>query len=106
MCLGVRCTRICEGRWGRRRARLGVRIPVSAKHIEAQIRRAVGVTMRSVCDVIEHRRNSFELYGFDFLVDHNHGVWLLEANSSPDMSRTAAPLRQIVDDGLEEGGCF
>ena len=36
------------------------------------------------------------------IVDDAHGVWLLEANSSPDMSRTAAPLRRIVDAGLDD----
>ena len=51
---------------------------------------------------MEPRRNSFELFGFDFLLDCSHNVWLLEANSSPDMSTNAAPLRQIVDDGLED----
>ena len=73
-----------------------------AASIEAQIRRAIGVATRSVCDIVEHRRNSFELFGFDFMVDADHRVWLLEANSSPDMSRNAAPLRAIVDDGLDD----
>ena len=43
-----------------------------------------------------------ELFGFDFMLDAAYGVWLLEANSSPDMSRNAAPLRKIVDEGLAD----
>ena len=74
----------------------------AARSIDEQMRRAVGVALRSTCDIIEHRRNSFELFGFDFLIDADHGVWLLEANSSPDMSTNAAPLRQIVHDGLDD----
>ena len=70
--------------------------------IDLRMRRAVGVALRATCDIMEPRRNSFELFGFDFLLDCSHNVWLLEANSSPDMSTNAAPLRQIVDDGLED----
>jgi D-alanine-D-alanine ligase-like ATP-grasp enzyme len=32
---------------------------------------------------IENRTNSFELYGFDFVVDDQLDPWLLEANMSP-----------------------
>ena len=74
----------------------------AAEHIEEQMSRAVGVALRATCDIIEHRKHSFELFGFDFLVDSAHGVWLLEANSSPDMSTNAAPLKQIVNDGLDD----
>ena len=70
--------------------------------VEAQMRRAVGVALRSTCDIIEPRKHSFELFGFDFLVDERYDVWLLEANSSPDMSTNAAPLKQIVHDGLDD----
>ena len=66
------------------------------ERIDAQMRRTVGVALRATCDIIEHRRNTFELFGFDFIVDEDLGVWLLEANSSPDMSTNAPPLRQIV----------
>ena len=74
----------------------------TAALIEQRMKSVIGSALRSVCDVIEPRAASFELYGFDFMIDERHGVWLLEANSSPDMSRNAAPLRQIVDDGLDD----
>jgi hypothetical protein len=32
---------------------------------------------------IEHRNNSFEIYGFDFMLDKNLNAWLLEVNLSP-----------------------
>ena len=70
--------------------------------VEAAMLRTVGLAMRAVGDVVEGRAATHELYGFDFMLDADHGVWLLEANSSPDMSRTAAPLRAIVDDGLDD----
>lgn len=34
-------------------------------------------------EMIEHRKNSWELYGFDFMVDDEYNAWLIEINSSP-----------------------
>ena len=29
------------------------------------------------------RRNSFELFGFDFMIDEDFRVWLIEVNTNP-----------------------
>lgn len=34
-------------------------------------------------EMIEHRKNSWELYGFDYMVDSSYNAWLIEINSSP-----------------------
>ena len=48
-------------------------------------------------DKIEHRKNSFEMYGFDFMVDSKGKVWLIEVNSSPDMSySTVIYINKII----------
>jgi len=39
-------------------------------------------------DQIIHRKNSFEMYGFDFMVDSTSKVWLIEVNGNPDMSHS------------------
>ncbi len=36
---------------------------------------------------VEQRRNTFELYGADFVLDSAYRPWLLEVNSSPSMCR-------------------
>lgn len=42
------------------------------------------------------RKDSFELYGFDLMVDDTVTPWLLEANLSPDMRHTTSVKSRIV----------
>lgn len=46
--------------------------------------------------------NAFEIFGVDFLVDAEMGVFLLEVNSYPDFKQTGVELGRVID-GLFEG---
>lgn len=35
--------------------------------------------------MVDNRKNSFEFLGYDFMVDEDLKVWLIEINSSPSM---------------------
>ena len=35
--------------------------------------------------MVENRKNSFEFLGYDFMIDTDLKVWLIEVNSSPSM---------------------
>jgi tubulin monoglycylase TTLL3/8 len=42
-------------------------------------------SLESVQDIITNRKNSFEIYGYDVMVDNDLNPWLIEINSSPSM---------------------
>ena len=35
--------------------------------------------------MVDNRKNSFEFLGYDFMIDEDLKVWLIEINSSPSM---------------------
>ena len=46
--------------------------------------------------MVNNRKNSFELFGYDFMVDEDLRVWLIEVNSSPSMDTKDQPVLQIL----------
>lgn len=42
--------------------------------------------------MVNNRKNSFEFIGYDFMVDENLRVWLIEVNSSPSMDSHNQPI--------------
>jgi tubulin monoglycylase TTLL3/8 len=46
----------------------------------------VNETLTVASETIEQRSNSFELYGFDFVLDKELRPWLIEINSNPACS--------------------
>lgn len=48
-----------------------------------QIKDITRKVFAKMTEVMEHSNNSFELFGFDFLIDEQLNCWLLEANMSP-----------------------
>ena len=41
------------------------------------------------------RTNIFELFGFDFMIDENHKVWLIECNNVPSLSESNTLLTHL-----------
>jgi tubulin monoglycylase TTLL3/8 len=52
------------------------------------MKNAVLCSLQAVQDTVEGRKNSFEIFGYDFMVDTNYNVWLIEVNSSPSMEKS------------------
>ena len=51
-----------------------------------------------MAEVIENRPNSFELYGFDFVVDADLKLWLIEVNMSPACAERQPWLVDMLND--------
>lgn len=51
---------------------------------------------------IEHRKNSWELYGFDYMVDDDYNAWLIEINSSPACDYSTKVTERYVQKALVE----
>ena len=53
--------------------------------------------MKKLKIVVSVGSNSFEFYGYDFMVDDQLKVWLIEVNSSPSMeSKGQLVLKNLV----------
>jgi tubulin monoglycylase TTLL3/8 len=59
----------------------------------------IRTTLRQMADqAIENRPNSFELYGFDFVLDKDLNPWMIEANMSPACAERKDWLVEMLDD--------
>jgi len=47
-------------------------------------------TLQCASDKLRCRQQDFEVFGFDFVLDIDFNVWLLEVNTSPDLSPSTA----------------
>lgn len=53
--------------------------------------------------MVDNRKNSFEFYGYDFMVDDELNVWLIEVNSNPSIECKGQPvLKELVHDVLTD----
>lgn len=71
-----------------------------------QCKRIMGHTISSVQGHLRNIPGTFELFGFDFLVDDALQVHLLEVNSNPDLWPHNDVLKQLVPSMVEEALCI
>ncbi|XP_076174403.1 putative tubulin polyglutamylase TTLL9 [Ptiloglossa arizonensis] len=86
-----------------------IREYLTARHgveaVEALFQRIAGVIMASllaVQPVIMQGKNSFELYGYDILIDEDPKPWLLEVNASPALTGTDSDDYRLKFDLIDD----
>ncbi|KAK1929832.1 Tubulin glycylase 3B [Phytophthora citrophthora] len=69
-------------------------------HMHPRMKEIVVQSLQCVQDMVQHRNNSCELYGYDFMVDDNLTPWLIEVNSSPACDYSTPIAQRYVESGL------
>ena len=49
------------------------------------------------------RHHSFEIFGYDFMLDHDFKVYLIEVNTNPCIETTCPLLQRVITDMLDSG---
>ena len=66
---------------------------VYSQKIVPQIKQGIIGSILAAREMVVHRENTHEMFGYDFMVDTNLKVWLIEVNSSPSMEHsTVSPF--------------
>lgn len=69
---------------------------IFAQKIMPQIKKGVIASILAARDMVTHRENAHEMFGYDFMVDTNLNVWLIEVNSSPSMEYSTVSLTKYL----------
>lgn len=70
--------------------------------VQTSMKEIVMHSLESCSDAVMPRNSSFQLFGYDFMVSEDLKVWLIEVNSSPDLSYSTATTRVLVKSMLED----
>lgn len=62
------------------------------------IHQVVFATLKGTQDAMDHRPNTFEVYGFDLILDESLRPWVIEVNLSPACNERTDWLIKMVDD--------
>lgn len=73
-----------------------------AKHCAARMREIAREPLICAQGQVEHRKNSWELYGYDYMIDDQYRPWLIEINSSPACDYSTSVTEEFVPQALTD----
>jgi len=66
------------------------------EEIQKKMKKIVIWSLKSAEDMIQTRKNSIEMFGYDFMIDENFNPWLIEINCSPAMDYSTVATISIM----------
>ena len=48
------------------------------------------------------RKNCFELFGYDFILDEDFNLWLIEVNTNPCLEESSSLLKMLLPRMIED----
>lgn len=74
------------------------------ENIKSEIKKEMRICLNSVLNKLNpnSRTGCFEIFGFDFIVDSEFSVWLIECNTNPCIELSSPLLERIIPDMLSE----
>ena len=70
--------------------------------IKPSMKKIVYSSLLSAQKHMETNKNAFELFGYDFMIDEQYNVWLIEINCSPAMDYSTKITERLVKMVLED----
>ena len=74
-------------------------------HIFSQIKQIMTDTFRATHKIIaptrDFQHHTFEIFGFDFMLDEDFKVYLIEVNTNPCLETTCPILSKIITDMVD-----
>lgn len=68
----------------------------------AKMKEIVIATVIGTVDQVQGKKGSFELLGYDMMIDDNLNPWLIEINTSPSMDYSCPITRKLVRMVMED----
>ena len=77
--------------------------PSIAKHFMPRMKDIIIDSFLSVRKQLNpnNRKNVFELFGFDYLIDEEFRLWLLEVNTNPFLGTPNDDMRKLIPNMME-----
>ncbi len=72
---------------------------VSVKdHLYKKMKEFVNIALLSVRKKLnpDYKKNCFEIFGFDFMIDYDFNVWLIEVNTNPCLEESSQLLKTLL----------